>query len=286
MYTVSAGNGRLSYEGRGVLVRGKPNGRWVGIWNGRRYDGEYRDGKRHGHGALTLAGGHRYEGEWRDDKLHGYGITTWVDGERYEGEYRDGKKHGHGTQTWPSGAGYEGEFRDGSRTDRERTLGPTPRYDGDHRDGKPHGRGTHTWADGGAMRATGGTVISTGAEFTLGRTAAAMKASIGDGKKHGHGTRTWADGTRYEGDWHDGKTARTRDVHLGRRPPLRGPVAPREATRVRTLTRPDGERFEGQWRDGCFQPPDGRWAVVNSTPLYAVYEWSSPRTHTQATASA
>ena len=78
-----------------------------------RYEGEWRDGKYHGQGVLTLADGRRYEGEYRDGKKNGQGVFTWPDGRRYEGAWRDSKRHGLGAQTWPNGVRYEGEWRDG-----------------------------------------------------------------------------------------------------------------------------------------------------------------------------
>ena len=58
--------------------------------DGPRYDGEVRDGKRHGQGVYEWPDGDRYEGEWREDKRHGQGVNEWPDGTRYEGEWRDG----------------------------------------------------------------------------------------------------------------------------------------------------------------------------------------------------
>ena len=95
---------------------GRATGRGVVEWryDGKvdRYEGEYRDGKRHGQGVYTSANGDRYEGEYRDGKGHGRGVYTWASGNRYDGEWRDGKRHGQGVQTWVYGDRYEGEYRD------------------------------------------------------------------------------------------------------------------------------------------------------------------------------
>ena len=48
--------------------------------NGDVYDGEFKDGKRHGHGVYTWSYGGVYDGEWKDGKQHGQGVKTWVDG--------------------------------------------------------------------------------------------------------------------------------------------------------------------------------------------------------------
>ena len=39
--------------------------------NADKYDGEWVNGRRHGHGTMTYAIGDIYDGEWRDDKPRG-----------------------------------------------------------------------------------------------------------------------------------------------------------------------------------------------------------------------
>ena len=79
--------------------------------DGSRYEGEHRDGLRHGRGTYTWADGNRYEGEWHEDKMHGRGKMTWHYGDRYEGEYRDGQRHGRGAYIWADGRRFEGEWQ-------------------------------------------------------------------------------------------------------------------------------------------------------------------------------
>ena len=50
-------------------------------------------------GTLTYTDGSRYEGEIRNGKRHGQGTYTWTSGNRYEGQFRDSKMHGRGTYT-------------------------------------------------------------------------------------------------------------------------------------------------------------------------------------------
>ena len=38
-----------------------------------------------------------YEGQWRQGKKHGKGKLTWPDGKNYEGRFVDDKPHGLGT---------------------------------------------------------------------------------------------------------------------------------------------------------------------------------------------
>ncbi len=58
--------------------------------DGGKYEGEFKDGKKHGQGALTFPDGRRFEGEFKDGKKHGQGALTLPDGEKYEGEWKDG----------------------------------------------------------------------------------------------------------------------------------------------------------------------------------------------------
>ena len=148
-FSSSAGSEHSPYEGTGTFVGGKRNGRWTENGTGIRYDGEYRDGKRHGRGTMIWANGDRYAGEYRDGKAQGRGTMTWTDGTRYQGEYRDGRLHGRGTMTWANGARHEGVYRAGKRHGRgTMTWANGARYAGEYRDGKPNGRGTYTNANG------------------------------------------------------------------------------------------------------------------------------------------
>jgi hypothetical protein len=52
-----------------------------------------RNGKKEGYGEYFYSNGNKYEGQWMEDKKHGHGIYTYLlTGERYEGDWRDGLK--------------------------------------------------------------------------------------------------------------------------------------------------------------------------------------------------
>ncbi len=59
--------------------------------DGSRYDGEMKDGKRHGRGIWVRSDGLKYEGEWEDDKPSGRGKLISSDGKIYIGEWQAGK---------------------------------------------------------------------------------------------------------------------------------------------------------------------------------------------------
>ena len=66
-----------------------------------------------GKGTFTFPDGRKYVGEFREGKKHGQGTFTFPNGRQYIGEYRKGKKHGQGTFTFPDGKKYVGKFKDG-----------------------------------------------------------------------------------------------------------------------------------------------------------------------------
>lgn len=62
-----------------------------------------------GRGVFTWPDGRHYEGQYFDDKKHGYGVFTWPDGKKYEGSWLYGKQHGFGKYT----DGYRKNLREG-----------------------------------------------------------------------------------------------------------------------------------------------------------------------------
>ena len=65
-----------------------------------------------GFDSYTWPDGSKYEGEWKNGEKNGHGIYTWVDGKKYVGHFKNGKRNGHGVYSEPDGNQYE---VDGSR---------------------------------------------------------------------------------------------------------------------------------------------------------------------------
>jgi hypothetical protein len=60
-------------------------GRGIYTWaNGDRYDGQFKDGKKHGTGRINFTNGEKYTGNWIEDERTGRGVFTWPNGDRYE----------------------------------------------------------------------------------------------------------------------------------------------------------------------------------------------------------
>ncbi len=162
-----------AFEGQGTMT----------FPSGAVYTGRFRNGKRHGLGAMTFANGFRYEGHFRENRSHGYGALFFPDGTEYHGQFENGRFNGRGVLTFPDGGRYEGCFRD----DRRHGLGTMTfpngfKYEGQFADNRADGHGTLTYP-GGA------------------RYVGQLKA----GKCHGYGEMVYADGARYEGRFETGR---------------------------------------------------------------------------------
>ena len=122
----------------------EPEGQGTLTWSdGRKYVGEWKDGKYHRQGTFTWSDGRKYVGEWKDGKYHRQGTFTWSDGRKYVGEWKDGKKHGQGTENDPSGHKYVGEYKDGLPNGQGTFTYPNgQKYIGQWKDGEEHGQGS------------------------------------------------------------------------------------------------------------------------------------------------
>ena len=126
------------------------------IWSdGRKYEGEFKDGKPNGKGTLTYPDSRKYVGEFKNGKENGFGTLTSPDEGKYVGEWKDGKRNGFGTLTSPdgskSGLRQRKTFTYSSLGRRALGVGHVDRfskYEGAFKDDKPNGQGIYTSSDG------------------------------------------------------------------------------------------------------------------------------------------
>lgn len=149
------------------------------VWEGKRYVGEYKDGKPHGKGKLFGNEGSSftlYEGGFSEGERNGYGVVISKDNTRYEGNWVNGSIDGEGKLYFANGFRYEGTFHDNNLTYGTLYLPNGDRYVGSLDNFLPDGRGTCYFTNGNKY-----------------------VGNWDNGVKDGTGTYWWVNGNRYEG---------------------------------------------------------------------------------------
>ena len=67
-------------------------------FDGRVYQGEWKNNLWHGNGSIDFSDGSRYEGKLRNHQFNGYGKFIESDGSSFEGYWSKRKKHGEGLE--------------------------------------------------------------------------------------------------------------------------------------------------------------------------------------------
>jgi len=80
------------------------NGKGIYLYsNGEKYEGQFKNGKRHGRGRLNFPDSSKYIGQFKNGKRHGQGILNFPDGGYYIGEWKDDLLKGQETEINPDG---------------------------------------------------------------------------------------------------------------------------------------------------------------------------------------
>ena len=179
--------GEIVHEGE-LNEEGKPHGRgkrWYVLGFQRVlgiYEGEWKDGKKHGKGtwkrsdaksraecaeewndfsvngkrSFEWAGGDVYEGEWKDDEWHGKGTYKDVNGDVYKGQWKANKKEGKGVMAYANQDIYDGEWKNGTKNGQGKMkFNNGDVYEGEFSNNKMHGKGTYTYAAGDLSKSIG-----------------------------------------------------------------------------------------------------------------------------------
>uniref|UniRef100_A0A4X2M9F4 MORN repeat containing 1 n=1 Tax=Vombatus ursinus TaxID=29139 RepID=A0A4X2M9F4_VOMUR len=148
-----------------------------------RYEGEWKDGKKHGYGKLLFKDGSYYEGEFVDGEIIGRGQRYWASsGNTYSGQFVLGELQGHGIMKYKDGGKYEGEFSHGVREGHGSLIDKNGQvYKGSFHENKKHGVGQMTFNNGDKYE--GDWILD---------------------QRQGHGVLHSADGSTYKGQWRNG----------------------------------------------------------------------------------
>lgn len=106
----------------GTMARGRMHG--IGTYlesTGEIYQGEFQDGRENGFGLRVFPTG-RYEGQWRQGLRHGRGVMVWINGNLFRGEFREGLPEGPGEFYSVEGGWFRGNWRAGCFRDGDRVA--------------------------------------------------------------------------------------------------------------------------------------------------------------------
>ena len=175
--------------------------------NGKiKYEGEIKNGKRHGQGTYYFVSGAKYIGEFKDNKRHGQGTYYYANGDKYVGEFENGIHHGQGILYYANGDKYEGEFkkhhRDGQGTlyyaNGDKYIGE---FENDHLDGQ----GTIYYANGNKYIGGFENNYLDGQGILYYANGNKYEGEFKYNLYHGQGTLYYANGDKYEGKFKNGK---------------------------------------------------------------------------------
>lgn len=120
--------------------RGRPHGEGLYIHHAEddqvqegSYDGQWKNGQKHGEGTHRYRNGDVYKGPWQNGKRHGE-KGTYIYHNKSSAEYIGGwlndKKHGFGVMTFSNGDKYEGNWEKNNMEAKKATY--------THRDGSKY----------------------------------------------------------------------------------------------------------------------------------------------------
>jgi hypothetical protein len=173
--------------------------------NGDVYDGEVKDGKRHGKGKMIYSDNMVYEGEWNDDNRKGRGKLTFPDGSYYDGEFKDNKMEGNGKMKFSNGVIYEGEWKN-SQCDGigKMTYIDGAIYQGNWLDGQKNGKGKMNYFNGNIYLGEWKYNNMNGIGIYLETDGSIYDGHWKDNLREGIGKQVYPNSNIYEGQWKDG----------------------------------------------------------------------------------
>ncbi len=202
---------RNEYEGD--WKNGQKHGDGVYSWiNGDKYVGKFRNDNFF-KGRKVWSNGDVYNGYWENSQMHGYGKLEKADGEIQEGEFVRNKLlasgvcvgncvNGYGTILYPSGNRYEGNWKYQKQYGKGTlSLKNGDKYVGEFLDGYRNGQGTYYWENGDKYVGEFVKNKRTGYGSYSYKNGELYIGDFKDDKKHGNGIFTYRDGKKCEGRW-------------------------------------------------------------------------------------
>lgn len=237
--------------------------------DGTIYEGEFRQGKRHGKGILNTATGEKYLGDWTNNerngkgkfifqrnvylgsfvksRMQGKGVMQYHNGDTYSGYWLNNKPEGKGQYKFSNGNLYDGNFVNGSFEGKGTMYYfDGSRYEGNWKRNKKHGHGVlvmysgerqySRWENGSRVDAVNKVITFNESTNTIEASSALNRDCTTGYCASGLGTYIYADGSVYKGEFEDGN------------PSGKGKVV-----------YANGDQYEGQWKNHA---PHGQGVIT------------------------
>jgi|LGOV01.1.fsa_nt_gb hypothetical protein len=205
------GYGKIKYNNgtyEGNFKNGIKHGKGFYKWNSKdSYEGDFKDGKKDGHGVYHYSDGWKHIGEFIDGKLTGKAKQYNEKGKLvFEGYFVKGKLHGYGTSHFNNGGKYVGEYSNGKRHGygKEINKNGDVAYEGQWENGKTKSNVGNKTPDTNIAKTKG--CISGNCTDGYGKYVydnGYYKGFFKDGKKNDYGFYSWNNGDFYFGNWND-----------------------------------------------------------------------------------
>lgn len=180
---------------------------------GRKFEGTYHKGMRHGEGIYYDGKGEVWKGSWNYDKFEGLGIVTKTNGELLQGSFLNGKLHCDEAKIqFSNGDVYEGGVKFGTLHSEVAHMSydyGDSSYTGQFSCNMKHGNGTRRFIDRSIYRGSFVHNVING-QGTMHYTSNDLKQYVGswkDGLFHGDGELTFANNFHiesYKGNFNKG----------------------------------------------------------------------------------
>ena len=121
--------------------------------SGNRYEGDWKNNKKHGIGKMKYINVGEYQGYWENGHRHGEGIFTYANGDVYSGWWRFGNKHGTGTYSFSkNGMKLYGVWEEGNLKVSKWIFPNGTFYQGGFENNKPSGAGEWHFENGNTVK--------------------------------------------------------------------------------------------------------------------------------------
>ncbi len=168
---------------------------------GKRYEGDFQDGKRHGQGVFLMGDGNYYNGGFEKDLFHNVGTLRHKNGNIFTGEWARGKAHGKMDINFENGDSYSGEMQTGKFHGKGKYVWSNDQgfYDGQWERGLKHGKGVRLFNNGNKYIGNFKNSEMDGDGIMLYANGDQYVGSWSHGHPQGQGVIKYAHGESYEG---------------------------------------------------------------------------------------